>query len=112
MLSRFCRHQWSCCIGFGDWLSLVACCRDVGVATVKTGLSGAAGNKGAVAIRFLVHASSVCFICGHLAAGQSNVKDRNQDFADISKRLAFARVCGCLHINKQTNKHTNTHKHT
>ncbi|XP_062512889.1 synaptojanin-1-like isoform X2 [Corticium candelabrum] len=71
--------------------SLLPYIRDVGVATVKTGLSGAAGNKGAVAIRFLVHASSVCFICGHLAAGQSNVKDRNQDFADISKRLAFAR---------------------
>ena len=62
------------------------------MATVKTGLSGAAGNKGAVAIRFLVYGSSMCFICGHLAAGQSNVKDRNQDFADISKRLAFARV--------------------
>lgn len=73
---------------------MTACCssRDVGVATVKTGLSGAAGNKGAVAIRFLVHGSSLCFICGHMAAGQSNVKDRNQDFADISKRLAFARV--------------------
>jgi hypothetical protein len=63
----------------------------VGVATVKTGLSGAAGNKGAVAIRFLVHGTSMCFICGHLAAGHSNVKDRNQDFADISRRLAFAR---------------------
>ena len=67
--------------------------RDVAIDTVKTGLGGAAGNKGGVAIRFLIHSTSVCFVCAHLAAGQSQIKDRNDDYAEISKKLAFPMVC-------------------
>ncbi|XP_033638398.1 synaptojanin-1-like [Asterias rubens] len=63
--------------------------RDVGLETVKTGMKGAAGNKGAVAIRFLFHSTSMCFICGHFAAGQSQVKDRNDDYAEISRKIMF-----------------------
>eukprot|EP00118_Oscarella_pearsei_P006648 m.30421 g.30421 ORF g.30421 m.30421 type:complete len:1392 (+) comp31341_c0_seq8:2-4177(+) len=63
--------------------------RDVAIGTVKTGLSGKAGNKGAVAVRLLIHSSSLCFVCAHFAAGQSQVANRNQDFLDINKRLTF-----------------------
>jgi phosphatidylinositol-bisphosphatase len=47
--------------------------RDVATDLVKTGLRGAAGNKGGVAIRFSVYNSSIAFVCGHFAAGQSQV---------------------------------------
>ena len=66
--------------------------RDVAVDSVKTGLKGSAGNKGAVAIRMLFHATSLCFICGHLAAGQSNVQERNLNYHDISRRISFPMV--------------------
>ncbi|OQR78050.1 synaptojanin-1-like [Tropilaelaps mercedesae] len=63
--------------------------RDVAVDQVKTGLGGAAGNKGAVAIRLLFHATSLCFVCAHFAAGQSKVLDRNADYAEITRKLCF-----------------------
>lgn len=66
--------------------------RDVAVHSVKTGLGGSAGNKGGVAIRLLLHATSICFICSHLAAGQSGVNDRNSDYHDITSRIAFPMV--------------------
>ena len=73
-------------------LDLFQFSRDVGLETVKTGMKGAAGNKGAVAIRFLFHSTSMCFICGHFAAGQSQVKDRNDDYAEISRKIMFPMV--------------------
>ncbi|XP_048348323.1 LOW QUALITY PROTEIN: synaptojanin-1 [Sphaerodactylus townsendi] len=63
--------------------------RDVAVDTVKTGMGGATGNKGAVAIRMLFHTSSLCFVCSHFAAGQSQVKERNEDFIEICRKLNF-----------------------
>uniref|UniRef100_A0A4X2K355 Synaptojanin-1 n=1 Tax=Vombatus ursinus TaxID=29139 RepID=A0A4X2K355_VOMUR len=63
--------------------------RDVGVDTVKTGMGGATGNKGAVAIRMLFHTTSLCFVCSHFAAGQSQVKERNDDFIEIARKLSF-----------------------
>ncbi|XP_033002826.1 synaptojanin-1 isoform X11 [Lacerta agilis] len=63
--------------------------RDVAVDTVKTGMGGATGNKGAVAIRMLFHTSSLCFVCSHFAAGQSQVKERNEDFMEICRKLSF-----------------------
>jgi len=53
-------------------------------------MSGKAGNKGAVAIHFLLHASSLCFVCSHFAAHQTRVIERNQDFADIWKKVQFS----------------------
>ncbi|RUS89988.1 hypothetical protein EGW08_002255, partial [Elysia chlorotica] len=63
--------------------------RDVAVEKVKTGLGGAAGNKGGVAIRFLLDSTSLCFVCAHLAAGHSQVKERNDDYAEITRKMAF-----------------------
>ncbi|XP_060054593.1 synaptojanin-1 isoform X7 [Erinaceus europaeus] len=63
--------------------------RDVAVDTVKTGMGGATGNKGAVAIRMLFHTTSLCFVCSHFAAGQSQVKERNEDFVEIARKLGF-----------------------
>ncbi|XP_051255783.1 synaptojanin-1 isoform X9 [Dicentrarchus labrax] len=63
--------------------------RDVAVDTVKTGMGGATGNKGGVAIRLLFHTTSICFVCSHFAAGQSQVKERNDDYNEITRRLTF-----------------------
>ncbi|CAJ1063882.1 synaptojanin-1 isoform X11 [Xyrichtys novacula] len=63
--------------------------RDVAVDTVKTGMGGATGNKGGVAIRMLFHTTSICFLCSHFAAGQSQVKERNDDYNEITRRLTF-----------------------
>ncbi|KAK3104004.1 hypothetical protein FSP39_023595 [Pinctada imbricata] len=63
--------------------------RDVATDIVKTGLGGATGNKGGVAIRFLCHSTSLCFVCAHLAAGQSQVNDRNNDYQEISRKMCF-----------------------
>lgn len=66
--------------------------RDVAVDTVKTGMGGATGNKGGVAIRLLFHTTSICFVCSHFAAGQSQVKERNDDYSEITRRLSFPMV--------------------
>ncbi|XP_026129408.1 synaptojanin-1 isoform X6 [Carassius auratus] len=63
--------------------------RDVAVDTVKTGMGGATGNKGGVAIRMLFHTTSICFVCSHFAAGQSQVKERNDDYTEIARKLSF-----------------------
>ncbi|EMP32234.1 Synaptojanin-2 [Chelonia mydas] len=63
--------------------------RDVAIDTVKTGMRGKAGNKGAVGIRFQFHSTSFCFICSHLTAGQSQVKERNEDYKEITQKLSF-----------------------
>ena len=62
------------------------------MSTVKTGLGNRVGNKGAVAIRFLLHATSICFVCAHLAAHQSRVAERNSDFQEIVKKVSFPMV--------------------
>ncbi|RWS24751.1 synaptojanin-1-like protein [Leptotrombidium deliense] len=63
--------------------------RDVAIDQVKTGLGGAAGNKGGVAIRMLFHSTSLCFVCAHFAAGQSQVYDRNADYGEITRKVTF-----------------------
>lgn len=47
------------------------------------------GNKGAVAIRLDYHDTSFCFITAHLAAGQTNVEERNSDYHTIADGLHF-----------------------
>ncbi|NWS70208.1 SYNJ2 protein, partial [Crotophaga sulcirostris] len=63
--------------------------RDVAIDTVKTGMGGKAGNKGAVSIRFQFYSTSFCFICSHLTAGQTQVKERNEDYKEITQKLSF-----------------------
>lgn len=60
----------------------------------KTGLSGMAGNKGAVAIRMDYANSHICFVTAHLAAGFANYDERNKDYATISHGLRFQRNRG------------------
>ncbi|KAH8731467.1 SacI homology domain-containing protein [Phaeosphaeriaceae sp. PMI808] len=57
----------------------------------KTGLSGMAGNKGAVAIRFEYGNTSICLVTAHLAAGFANYEERNRDYKTISHGLKFQR---------------------
>ena len=73
--------------------------RDVAVDMVKTGMGGAAGNKGAVAIRCLYQRTSLCFICSHFAAGQKEWKERNADFHEITQKICFPMVRSLLGIN-------------
>lgn len=57
--------------------------RDAAIYTIKTGLGGRYGNKGAIVSRFILDDSSMCFLNCHLAAGQRNVRRRNADVRDI-----------------------------
>ena len=66
--------------------------------SIKTGLGGAAGNKGAIAIRFLLHNTTMCFVCSHFAAGQNNVKERNSDFHEIAQKITFPMVGTDLYL--------------
>ncbi|XP_014362575.2 synaptojanin-1 [Papilio machaon] len=63
--------------------------RDVALDSVKTGLGGATGNKGAVVIRMVIYGTSLCFVCAHFAAGQSQVSERNADYTEITRKIAF-----------------------
>ncbi|KAJ3286688.1 hypothetical protein HK104_008910 [Borealophlyctis nickersoniae] len=56
---------------------------------VGTGILGMMGNKGATAIRVRYHSTYLTFVNCHLAADTSMVDRRNQDFADICRRLIF-----------------------
>lgn len=57
----------------------------------KTGMSGMAGNKGAVAIRMDFANTGLCFVTAHLAAGFANYEERNRDYRTISHGLRFQR---------------------
>ncbi len=60
----------------------------------KTGLSGMAGNKGAVAIRLDYASTPICFVTAHLAAGFANYDERNKDYQTIHHGLRFQRNRG------------------
>lgn len=47
------------------------------------------GNKGAVGIRLDYHDTSFCFLTAHLAAGHSNIEERNADYRTIVNGLHF-----------------------
>jgi synaptojanin len=50
-----------------------------------------AGNKGAIAIRLEYGTTSICFVTAHLAAGHTNVDQRNVDYYTIDHGLHFNR---------------------
>ncbi|KAI0040646.1 DNase I-like protein [Auriscalpium vulgare] len=70
---------------------LTAVIRSVEATTRKTGLRGMSGNKGAVGIRLEYHDTSFCFVTAHLAAGHSNIEERNADYRTIVNGLHFLR---------------------
>lgn len=63
--------------------------RNLQAASVKLGLKGHYGNKGALVTRFVLDDSSVCFINCHLAAGQRQTSHRNNDVASILEAEAL-----------------------
>lgn len=60
----------------------------------KTGMSGMAGNKGAVGIRLDYANTPICFVTAHLAAGFANYEERNRDYLTIHHGLRFQRNRG------------------
>ncbi|RQX70678.1 endonuclease/exonuclease/phosphatase domain-containing protein [Toxoplasma gondii CAST] len=55
----------------------------VEVSSVKVGLKGNAGNKGAVCVRLCIGATSFCFVNVHLASGPSSGQERMQQMTQI-----------------------------
>nr|XP_031862893.1 uncharacterized protein CI109_001367 [Kwoniella shandongensis]KAA5529965.1 hypothetical protein CI109_001367 [Kwoniella shandongensis] len=70
---------------------LAKCMRGVESTTKKTGLQGLSGNKGGVGIRFDLFDSTICFVSCHLAAGHSNVAERNSDWRTVVGGMKFLR---------------------
>lgn len=66
------------------------------ISCVGAGVLGRLGNKGAVSVRFLLHGTSFCFVCCHLASGgkEGDVLLRNIDAADILSRTSFPHAGG------------------
>ncbi|CAE6528242.1 unnamed protein product [Rhizoctonia solani] len=56
---------------------------DAAITTIKRGMKGRYGNKGAIIARFTLDDTSFCFLNCHLAAGQKHTRERNQDLAAI-----------------------------
>lgn len=59
---------------------------------VKTGAGGTMGNKGSVSVRFVVDSTALAFVVSHFAAGQNEIKERNEDFNTAVKRIKFEKV--------------------
>ncbi|KAJ5469846.1 hypothetical protein N7530_007203 [Penicillium desertorum] len=57
--------------------------KNVNASEIKRGMGGLHGNKGALVLRFVLDDSSLCFVNCHLAAGQTQTANRNNDIAAI-----------------------------
>lgn len=63
------------------------------------GMGGATGNKGSVAMSLTIYSTTFCFVCSHFAAGQNEVRDRNEDYMNTLKKIKFAQVVNFLFFN-------------
>ena len=63
-------------------------CSSFTSSAVATGIGNTLGNKGGVLVSFKIGNSSFAFVNAHLAAHQNAVKERNQNYNNISKGLA------------------------
>ncbi|KAL6722134.1 hypothetical protein ACLMJK_001241 [Lecanora helva] len=57
--------------------------RNVNAVEIKRGMGGLHGNKGALILRFVLDDSSICLVNCHLAAGQTQTVNRNNDITAI-----------------------------
>ena len=73
---------------------LVPSLKDVAITTVKRGMKGYHGNKGAIVARFVVEDSSLCFINCHIAAGQGHKNARNRDLGAILEEKSVFSASG------------------
>ncbi|TKY59769.1 Type IV inositol polyphosphate 5-phosphatase 9 [Spatholobus suberectus] len=102
--AKYCEapHDFQCIIGkqmVGIFLSvwtrrdLCPFIRHPSVSCVGCGIMGCLGNKGSVSVRFQLHETSFCFVCGHLASGgrEGDEKYRNSNVAEIFSRTSFPR---------------------
>jgi len=78
--------------------------RNVSDHEVATGILGYFGNKGGVAVRLDFHNTSLCFVCSHLAAHQTEVDRRNQDYQQIMTGLQQEFISRGLKINDTTDR--------
>jgi len=65
---------------------------NISVGSIGTGIKGIShsfGNKGGVAVRLELQDTEYCFVNSHLAAGDSEVERRNQDYHLINKGVRF-----------------------
>ena len=62
---------------------------EIAIQYAGVGYGGFLGNKGGVAVRFRAFDSSYCYLCAHLAAHRDKVKERNNDFASLSRKIVF-----------------------
>lgn len=84
MTVRFVGMQLTLVIKKGLRTSVKQCHTDmVGTGTLKY------GNKGGIGISIKLNETSICFVNSHLAAHQSEVERRNEDYHEIIRRMQF-----------------------
>lgn len=62
------------------------------VSCVGRGIMGYLGNKGSVSISMILHSTTLCFVCTHLASGEKEGDEmkRNADVIEILKKTRFS----------------------
>ncbi|KAG6578842.1 Type I inositol polyphosphate 5-phosphatase 10, partial [Cucurbita argyrosperma subsp. sororia] len=65
------------------------------IASTSRGIMGCLGNKGCISVSMLLHQTTFCFICSHLASGEKEGDElrRNLDVIEILKNTQFPKIC-------------------